>query len=116
MRRLDEFVSAGRPFFVDEVDYEAAAVDKHLRASGTRDHLVALEQSFAALPDFDVVSTEAALRQVAAERGIKAGTLIHAVRVAVTGRTASPGLFEVLSLVGRERTHARLAHAISLAL
>jgi glutamyl-tRNA synthetase len=116
VRRLDEFVSAGRPFFVDEVDYEAAAVDKHLRASGTRDHLVALEQSFAALPDFDVVSTEAALRQVAAERGIKAGTLIHAVRVAVTGRTASPGLFEVLSLVGRERTHARLAHAISLAL
>ena len=51
---------------------------------------------------------EAAVRGSAAERGIKAGTLIHATRVAVTGRTTSPGLFEVLVLLGRERTLARL--------
>ena len=45
---------------------------------------------------FDEPHVEAAVRGTAAERGIKAGTLIHATRVAVTGRTASPGLFEVL--------------------
>jgi glutamyl-tRNA synthetase len=57
---------------------------------------------------FDETSIEAALRNVAAARGVKAGPLIHATRVAVTGRTTSPGLFEVLALLGRERTLARL--------
>jgi len=60
------------------------------------------------------LSTEAALRTVADATGVKAATLIHAVRVAVTGRTASPGLFEVLSLLGRERTRARLTSALRL--
>jgi len=48
------------------------------------------------------------VRGTAHERGIKAGTLIHAVRVALTGRTASPGLFEVMALLGREETIARM--------
>jgi glutamyl-tRNA synthetase len=55
------------------------------------------------------VSTEASLRRVAEARGLKAGTLIHAVRVAVTGTTVSPGLFEVVALVGRARVRERLA-------
>ncbi len=41
-------------------------------------------------------------------RGIKAGVLIHATRVAMTGRTVSPGLFEMVELIGRERTIGRL--------
>ena len=60
---------------------------------------------------FDVVSTEMALRAVAEARGVKAGALIHAVRVAVTGKTVSPGLFEVLALLGRSRLRARIAEA-----
>jgi glutamyl-tRNA synthetase len=56
---------------------------------------------------------EAAVRGTAAERGIKAGMLIHATRVAVTGRAASPGLFEVLALLGRERTVARLERLVN---
>ena len=69
-------------------------------------HLTALDAAFAELPTFDPVSTEAALRAVADARGMKAAALIHAVRVAVTGKTISPGLFEVLALVGRERARA----------
>ena len=60
---------------------------------------------------FDPASTEAALRATAEARGVKAATLIHAVRVAVTGKTVSPGLFEVLALLGRDRVHARLARS-----
>jgi len=48
------------------------------------------------------------LRALADERGIKPGSLIHATRVAVTGQAVSPGLFEVLELMGRERVVARL--------
>ena len=82
-----------------------AAVEKHLRADGMAEHLAALDAAFArARRPSMPASTEAALRAVAEARGVKAATLIHAVRVAVTGRTVSPGLFEVLALLGRERT------------
>jgi glutamyl-tRNA synthetase len=75
------------------------------------EHLLAFDTALAALETFDVVSTEMALRAVAEARGVKAGALIHAVRVAVTGKTVSPGLFEVLALLGRSRVRARIAEA-----
>jgi glutamyl-tRNA synthetase len=62
----------------------------------------------AGVAPFDPASIESALRAVADERGIKAGVLIHATRVAVTGQAVSPGLFEVLALVGRDRVLKRL--------
>ena len=104
-----DFAAQGAFFFKEEVAYDEAAVAKHLTTEGTAAHLKALAEAFAALPEFDVASTEAALRQVAEARGLKAGTLIHAVRVAVTGSAVSPGIFEVLALVGRPRVLARLA-------
>ena len=114
-QRLDDFVSQGRIFFVDAIDYDAAAVDKHLRTAGMREHLQAIGSAFDALSSFDIATTEAALRSTAEARGVKAATLIHAVRVAVTGRTASPGLFEVLVLLGRDLVRSRLSSAMALA-
>jgi glutamyl-tRNA synthetase len=111
-KTLAEFAELGRFFFVDRVDYDQAAVGEHLKAAGMHDHLAALDAAFAALPSFDPPSSEAALRLVAESRGIKAGALIHAVRVALTGRTASPGLFEVAALLGRDRTRKRLGAAL----
>jgi len=111
-KRLDDFVSQGRLFFADTIEYDPAAVDTHLRAGGMRDHLAAVESAFDALESFDVATTEAALRATAEARGVKAAVLIHGVRVAVTGKTASPGLFDVLVLVGRELVRTRLAAAI----
>jgi glutamyl-tRNA synthetase len=107
-KRLDDFASQGRLFFADAIEFDAAAVETHLRADGMAAHLAELDRAFASLPVFDAPSTEAALRSTADARGVKAGTLIHAVRVAVTGKTVSPGLFEVLALLGRDRVHARL--------
>ena len=78
-------------------------------------HLEALRAAFDKLPVFDVVSTEAALRATADARGVKAATLIHAVRVALTGKSVSPGLFDVVSLLGRERVRIRLTAAGLLA-
>jgi glutamyl-tRNA synthetase len=78
------------------------------------DHLKALDASFASAPVFDVVSSEAALREVADARGVKAASLIHACRVAVTGKSVSPGLFEVLALLGRDRVHQRVLAAARL--
>jgi glutamyl-tRNA synthetase len=106
-KRLSDF-AAQSAYFFREPQYDAAAVEKHLRADGMASHLSTLADAFSTLPDFDAVSTEAVLRQVADALGLKAGTLIHAVRVAVTGTTVSPGLFEVVALVGRARVLQRL--------
>ena len=115
-KRLDDFAAQGALFFSDALEYDPAAVDKHLRAPGGDEHLQAIDASLAALDAFDPVSTEAALRALAEARGVKAGVLIHVVRVAVTGKTVSPGLFDVLALLGRDRVRARLAAARALLL
>ncbi len=61
---------------------------------------------------FDPPTLESALRGLAEARGIKPAALIHATRVAVVGQAVSPGLFEVLALVGRDRVIARLEDAM----
>jgi glutamyl-tRNA synthetase len=110
-KRLDDFATQGALFFGEAIDYDAAAVEKHLRVAGMDAHLAAIDAGLAALETFDAASTEAALRAIADARGVKAGVLIHAVRVAVTGKTVSPGLFDVLALLGRDRVRARLGAA-----
>ena len=107
-KRLTEFVDLARPFLIDTVEYEPEAVEKHLAGPGIGAHVAALAAALRTVDPFDESHVEAAVRGSAAELGIKAGALIHATRVAVTGRTASPGLFEVLALIGRERTVDRL--------
>ena len=69
-------------------------------------------EALAQTTPFDEAEVEAAVRNTATARGIKAGALIHATRVAVTGRTMSPGLFEVLTWLGPDRTRARLTRLL----
>ena len=114
-KRLDDFVTQGRFFFTEAFEYEAAAVQKHLALESMPGHLAALDAAFAELPTFDPGSTEAALRSTADSRGVKPACLIHAVRVATTGKSVSPGLFDVLALVGRIDVRARLQRAAALA-
>jgi glutamyl-tRNA synthetase len=110
-KRLGDFAEQGRFFFTDQIEYDTVAVEKHLRVAGMDEHLMALDAAFAAVDPFDATSIEAALRAAADARGVKAATLIHAVRVAVTGKTVSPGLFDVVSLLGSARVRRRLAEA-----
>jgi glutamyl-tRNA synthetase len=113
-RRLDDFATQGRFFFIDAVEYDPVAVEKHLRGAGTAEHLIAVDAALAGLATFDAGSVEQVVRAVAEARGVKGGALFHAIRVAVTGRSVSPGLFEVVALVGRVRTHERLDAAVQL--
>jgi glutamyl-tRNA synthetase len=113
--RLQDFVSQSQPLVSDAIDYDEAAVKKHLAPAGTRAHLEALREALAGLAEFSAPRVETAMRALAESRGVKAGTLIHAARVSVTGRTVSPGIFEVLELLGRERALARLDRATGMA-
>ena len=107
-KRLTEFVEQARPLLTEAVVYEQEAVDKHLSSADLAGHITALVDALAVATPFDEAQVEVAVRGTASARGLKAGALIHATRVAVTGRTQSPGLFEVLAWLGRERTRARL--------
>ncbi len=109
-RTLAEFPEAGR-FLLDpsdDLDYDEEAARKHLASDGLDDLLRALGERLAATEPWEEGPLETTLRDLAHARGIAAGKLIHPVRLAVTGRGESPGLFEVLSLLGRERSLARI--------
>jgi glutamyl-tRNA synthetase len=113
IRKLDQFVDEARPLLSDDVAYDPAAVAKHLK-DDVRAPLAELADALAAVEPFTAGPLEAALRGFADARGMKAATLIHASRVAVTGRSASPGLFEMLELAGRERVLSRMRRAVQL--
>ena len=87
-------------------------VRKHLSAAGTRDHLSALRGRFETC-EWSEAAIEKTLRDLAEERTLKAAVLIHGTRLAVTGRMISPGLFEMLVLLGREVVLARLDRLIA---
>jgi glutamyl-tRNA synthetase len=106
-KRLTEYVDGLRPFLADPQEYDAEAVAKHLGHPAAPELIAALGDAFATAT-FDESSLEGRLRQLATDRGVKAGSLIHAVRIAMTGRMVSPGLFEMLVLLGRDRVLARL--------
>ena len=109
VRRLPDLIDQLRPYVTEPIAYDEAAVAKHLAAPDLADSVATLAASYAELGHFDAAAAEAALRSIAAARGVKAATLIHATRVAVTGQAVSPGLFDVLEVLGRERTVRRLA-------
>jgi glutamyl-tRNA synthetase len=107
-KKLNEFIDQLAPFFVDPVDFDADGVRKHLSGADAPAHVRALREAFAATAVWDEPTLERELRALAEARGLKAGTLIHATRLAMTGRMVSPGLFEMLVLLGRDRVLARL--------
>jgi glutamyl-tRNA synthetase len=112
-KRLPDFIDQLTPFFVDPDGYDPEAVQRHVSAPGVGEHLSALRDDYAAVEPFDESTLEKALRGVAGARGVKAGVLIHATRIAMTGGMVSPGLFEMLALLGRERVLGRLDRLVA---
>ena len=110
-RRLGQLVDGAAPFLQSTVTYDPSAVAKHLTKEGMASALGILAESLEHLEPFDRTAMETTLRRIAEAQGITAAALIHAARVAVTGRSVSPGLFEVMELLGRGVTVARLRSA-----
>jgi glutamyl-tRNA synthetase len=96
------FLFAARPIEPDEA--AAALLTPDADALLAKAH-----RALAALAEWDAASVEAAIRDVAEAEGVKLGKLAQPLRAALTGRTTSPGIFDVLALLGREESLARIA-------
>lgn len=97
-----QFLFAPRPLEIDE----AAAA---LLTPEARGMLHCAFGNLSALAEWDTAALEAAIREVAEGSGVKLGKLAQPLRAALTGRTTSPGIFEVLALLGRDESLARIA-------
>src|SRR5690348_5676001 len=106
-KTLVEMVEWVKPYFGDTVVWEEEAARKFL-TPGTSPMLRKLLDRFLSLPGFSKQAWEEQFKRLVEEEGIKMGQLAQPVRVALTGRTASPGLFDVMEILGRERTLLRL--------
>ena len=114
-RSLHDFVFQARPYLAERVEYEPAAVDKHWKKPAeARARLASLRERLVAAPEWREGPLEEELRSLAESLGVGAGKLIHPLRVALTGMAVSPGIFEVLVAMGRERTLARLDAAMAV--
>ena len=112
-RTLLEMAQHAAPYCQDSIAVNSEAATKFLTAAlkpAFTKLITALDQ----VPSFEHDELERAFKSVIAETGLSMGKLAQPVRVALTGNTASPGIFEVMMLLGRQRTVARLKKAIDL--
>ncbi|HMD85625.1 MAG TPA: glutamate--tRNA ligase [Terriglobia bacterium] len=107
-RTLKDFPGAFRAFFTDDFAYDPDAVKKFWKEPALSTLLDTLADRLAATEPFDLAGTETTLRSLAEEKGVKAGLLINATRLAVTGQGVAPSLFDVMLVLGRDRVTSRL--------
>jgi glutamyl-tRNA synthetase len=98
----------------DRLDYDEPAFDKRVRRPGNAAPLLArFRDALAAADGFDAAALERLMQRFVDSEKIEIGEIIHAVRVAVTGRGVGFGMFDALAILGRERSVARIARALS---
>jgi glutamyl-tRNA synthetase len=110
-KTLVEMAALARFYYVDELTVDAKAAAKFLKAEA-RPRLGELRAALGSLERWDRASLEAAFQKVIASHGLELGALAQPVRVAVTGGTVSPPIFETLEVLGRARTLSRLDSAL----
>ena len=113
-RTFAEMARLARPYIAPLTGYEpkAAAKNWHRDRGGAADLLRAVRDRLGGAA-WDAEALESSLRALAAERGVGAGKVFQPLRVALTGASASPGIFDVLLILGRARSLARIERAVA---
>jgi len=113
-RTLQDLAELIVPYFIDDekLEYDETVAKKHLKGPDLGEKLKMLRDAFARVDRFGVATAEEALRKTAEACGVSAGKLIHPLRLALTGRGASPPIFDVAVALGKQRTLRRLDRLI----
>lgn len=115
VKTLVEFRDELSVFVKDEVSYREEDVEKFLKDEKVLGMLRSVKERLENIKDFTSLNVESEARALIKELGLKGGDLIHPLRVAVTGKSVSAGIFEVLALLGKEKTTQRLDKVTKIA-
>ncbi|MEX1138585.1 MAG: glutamate--tRNA ligase [Bacteroidota bacterium] len=110
---IPDYLEFAGYFFNDPTEYDEKGRQKHWNADAKK-ALAMLAEQLEKAPAFTTQSIEEALRVLAEQLGVGAGKLIHATRLALSGRVVGPGLFEMMELLGKDTVVRRLRHAVGL--
>jgi glutamyl-tRNA synthetase len=116
LKKINDVLEVAGFLFTPELMLDPAAVEDLKKMKRVDEILPRLSEYVATLEPFDVTTAETELRKTADALGVKAGDLIHPLRLALTGQKTGPGIFETLVLVGREEALERLAAAQAMLL
>lgn len=112
VKSVNDILDEAAYFFTDIQSYDEKGISKYF----LKDNSIALLQTALQICESNITfiaeQLEGELRQKAEEMGIKASQLIHPIRLAISGRTATPGLFEVMEILGKDRCIDRIKKAI----
>ncbi len=114
IKTLSQITEYADFFFLSDITYDEKAVRKVLGKEMVPRILTEYRNGLKDLEPFTVETVESVARKIIADLEIKGGKLIHPTRVALTGRTVGPGLFELMALLGREVTVKRLDKVIDM--
>jgi glutamyl-tRNA synthetase len=112
---LNDIVEQGAFYFTDRFEFEEKGVKKHFTRPGAAEDLNLLIAEFEKTPsaDFTKDHAEATLRQLAGQLARSPAELIHPLRLALTGMTTGPGIFDIIELLGSGRCVQRLRRAVT---
>ncbi|MFU0783286.1 MAG: glutamate--tRNA ligase [Thermoanaerobacterium thermosaccharolyticum] len=111
-KTLNEIAEAMSYYFNDEFDYDEKGVKKYFEKDGVDNILKEAIEVLDKVDDFNLVETEKAYRDLIEKLDIKSGDLFHPTRLAISGRTFGPGLFDIMELLGKKKTIERIKKAI----
>ena len=112
-RTIDDIVRQAGPYFLPHIEYDPDAVAKYWKDPMEAKKILNAVRESLATAEWDSIVLESALRTLAESRGVAAGKVFQPLRVALTGLTVSPGIFEMLMIMGREMAIHRLDEAIA---
>lgn len=111
-RTFQDLLNQTRFFFADTIEYDQTAVGKFLKKEGVGELLKEVHSAISQVDNFDKKNLEDSLRALTEKLGIGFSKLAQPMRVAITGRSVSAGIFETMELLGKEKTIKRLNYAI----
>ncbi|MGI6412278.1 MAG: glutamate--tRNA ligase [Syntrophomonadaceae bacterium] len=111
-KTLVELLESAQYFFEEIQSYEDKGLKKYFLKGDALELLASVLEIIAGIPEFNAEAIEKAYRAYAAQNNIKAAALIHPTRLAVTGVTATPGIFEVMEVLGRDKCINRIKKAL----
>jgi len=110
-KTLIELADSLRYYITDDIEYNLKAKEKFLNEKNLS-NLIGVEEDLKNLNNFIASEIEKVFKSIVERKNTKLGNIAQPVRVAITGKTESPGIFEVLEIVGKEKTLKRLENAI----